>query len=109
MFQIKNYRHTFFACCAGYFVQSIINNFLPLLFITLQRDFDISYGEISLLIAINFGVQLFVDLAVDAQSCGNLVILVAELVSFVVLIAQRSIVCVLVSTARYAEVVVLAH
>lgn len=59
---IKNYKYTFFACYAGYFVQSIINNFLPLLFLTLQKDFSLGYDSISLLIAVNFGVQLFIDL-----------------------------------------------
>ena len=59
---LKNYKHTFFACYAGYFVQSIINNFLPLLFLTIQNSFNLSYDKISLLIVVNFGVQLFVDL-----------------------------------------------
>ena len=62
MLRIKNYRHTFFACYTGYFVQAIINNFLPLLFLTFQKSFSLSYEKISLLIAVNFGVQLFVDL-----------------------------------------------
>ncbi len=66
MSRIKNYKYTFFACYAGYFVQSIINNFLPLLFLTLQSDFGLSYDKISLLIAVNFGVQLFVDLVSTA-------------------------------------------
>ncbi len=57
-----DFRHTFYASCAGYFVQAIINNFLPLLFLTFQRSFSLSYDKISLLIVINFGVQLFVDL-----------------------------------------------
>lgn len=57
-----NFRHTFYASCAGYFVQAIINNFLPLLFLTFQRNFSLSYDKISLLIVINFGVQLIVDL-----------------------------------------------
>ncbi len=56
------FRHTFYASCAGYFVQAIINNFLPLLFLTFQKNFSLSYDKISLLIVINFGVQLFVDL-----------------------------------------------
>ncbi len=60
--RIKSYRYTFFACYAGYFVQSIINNFLPLLFLTLQKDFSLSYDRISLLIVVNFTVQLFIDL-----------------------------------------------
>lgn len=59
----QDYRYTFYASYAGYFVQAIINNFLPLLFLTLQKDFDLSYDKISLLIVINFGVQLIVDMA----------------------------------------------
>lgn len=58
----NNYKHTFFASYAGYFVQAIINNFLPLLFLTLQNTFSLSYDKISLLIVINFGIQLCVDL-----------------------------------------------
>ena len=58
----NNYKHTFFASYAGYFVQAIINNFLPLLFLTFQSTFSLSYEKISLLIVINFGVQLFTDL-----------------------------------------------
>lgn len=57
----NNYKHTFFASYAGYFVQAIINNFLPLLFLTLQNTFSLSYDKISLLIVINFGIQLCVD------------------------------------------------
>lgn len=57
----NNYKHTFFASYAGYFVQAIINNFIPLLFLTFQSDFNLSYDKISLLIVINFGVQLCVD------------------------------------------------
>ena len=57
----SNYKHTFYASYAGYFVQAIINNFIPLLFLTFQSDFNLSYDKISLLIVINFGVQLCVD------------------------------------------------
>ncbi len=57
----NNYKHTFYASYGGYFVQAIINNFLPLLFLTFQKDFDLPYNKISLLIVINFGVQLIVD------------------------------------------------
>ena len=63
MSRLKNYKFTFYACYAGYFVQAIINNFLPLLFLTIQNSFSLSYDKISLLIVVNFGVQLFVDLA----------------------------------------------
>ena len=57
----NNYKHTFYASYAGYFVQAIINNFIPLLFLTFQSSFNLSYDKISLLIVINFGVQLCVD------------------------------------------------
>ena len=58
----KDYKYTFYASYAGYFVQAIINNFLPLLFLTFQKSFSLSYDKISLLIIINFGVQLIVDM-----------------------------------------------
>ena len=58
----QDYRYTFYASYAGYFVQAIVNNFLPLLFLTFQKNFNLSYDKISLLIIINFGVQLVVDM-----------------------------------------------
>lgn len=58
----EDFKYTFYASYAGYFVQAIINNFLPLLFLTFQKDFNLSYDKISLLIIINFGVQLIVDM-----------------------------------------------
>ena len=57
----NNFKHTFYASYGGYFVQAIINNFLPLLFLTFQRDFSLPYDKISFLIVINFGFQLVVD------------------------------------------------
>lgn len=59
----NNFRHTIFASYTGYFVQAIINNFAPLLFLTFQNSFGFTYRQISLLIVINFAVQLIVDLA----------------------------------------------
>lgn len=58
----NNFKHTLFASYIGYFVQAIINNFVPLLFLTMQDSFGFSYRKISLLIMINFTVQLFIDL-----------------------------------------------
>jgi fucose permease len=46
----------------GYIVQAIVNNFLPLLFITLQGQYNIPLSRITLLITVNFGVQLTVDM-----------------------------------------------
>lgn len=57
-----NYNKTIRACFTGYIVQAIVNNFLPLLFITLQKSYQIPLEEITLLITFNFGVQLLVDL-----------------------------------------------
>ena len=57
------YNHTIYACYIGYIVQAIVNNFIPLLFLTFQSIFDISLDRITYLITINFGIQLLVDLA----------------------------------------------
>ena len=57
-----NYNKTIRACFTGYIVQAIVNNFLPLLFITLQKSYQIPLEEITLLITFNFGLQLLVDL-----------------------------------------------
>lgn len=57
-----NYKTTIFACFIGYIVQAIVNNFVPLLFITFQNSYSIPLSQITLLVTINFGVQLTVDL-----------------------------------------------
>ncbi len=60
---MKNpYRRTMYACFAGYIVQAIVNNFVPLLFITFQKSYGISLAKITFLITFNFGIQLLVDL-----------------------------------------------
>lgn len=58
-----SYNHTIYACYIGYIVQAIVNNFVPLLFLTFQSSFGISLDKIAYLITINFGIQLLVDLA----------------------------------------------
>ena len=57
-----NYNHTIYACYIGYIVQAIVNNFAPLLFLTFQSTFSLSLDKVSLLVTINFGIQLCVDL-----------------------------------------------
>lgn len=57
-----NYKHTVFACYGGYITQAIVNIFTPLLFVTFHRDFGIPLNKIGLLVTVNFGVQLLVDL-----------------------------------------------
>ena len=58
----KNYNKTIVACFVGYIVQAIVNNFVPLLFLTFQRSYQIPLSRITLLVTINFAVQLLVDL-----------------------------------------------
>ncbi|NCB93308.1 MAG: MFS transporter [Clostridia bacterium] len=58
----ENYNHTIYACYIGYITQAIVNNFAPLLFLVFQKSFDISLNQIAMLVSINFGVQLLVDL-----------------------------------------------
>ena len=59
---MKTYRSTIFACFLAYIVQAIINNFVPLLFLTFQNSYGIPLSEITLLVTVNFCVQLGVDL-----------------------------------------------
>ena len=57
----NNFKIAMTACFIGYIVQAIINNFVPLLFVTFQTTYDIPLGNITLLITINFVIQLFID------------------------------------------------
>lgn len=59
----KQYNHTIYASFIGYIVQAIINNFVPLLFLTFQTSYQISLDKITLLVTFNFGMQLLVDMA----------------------------------------------
>lgn len=58
----SSYKHTVRASYVGYITQAILNNYLPLLFVTFQKTFDISLQKIGSLITINFILQLLVDL-----------------------------------------------
>ena len=57
-----NCMQTIYACFIGYIVQAIVNNFVPLLFVTFQNNYHISLERITFLITLNFIIQLFVDL-----------------------------------------------
>ncbi len=60
---MKNqYNKTVAACFVGYIVQAVVNNFVPLLFLTFQRTYHIPLSQITLLVTFNFGIQLLVDL-----------------------------------------------
>ncbi|MDL2301435.1 MFS transporter [Lachnospiraceae bacterium OttesenSCG-928-D06] len=61
MTQNNKYNHTIYASFIAYVVQAIINNFIPLLFLTFQTTYHISLDKITLLVTFNFGIQLLVD------------------------------------------------
>ena len=83
--------HTLAACFIGYITQAIINNFAPLLFVTFNTSYGISLTLIGLMVTVNFGMQLLVDLlaakfvdrigyrpcivAAHAFSCAGLILL----------------------------------
>lgn len=56
-----NFKHTIRACYLGYINLAVVNNFIPLLFLIFQRSFDIPLKNITLLVMLNFLVQLLTD------------------------------------------------
>lgn len=56
------YQKTIIACFVGYIVQAIVNNFIPLLFLTFHNTYGIPLSQITMLITFNFVLQLVVDL-----------------------------------------------
>ncbi len=64
-------KHTIAAAYLSYTVQAATINFSPLLFITFEKEFNISLGKISLLIALSFITQLATD-AFEAKFASRL-------------------------------------
>lgn len=58
----NNPRHTILASYGGYITQAIVNNFMPLLFLIFRDSFGIALEQLTLLVTINFLIQLAVDL-----------------------------------------------
>lgn len=58
-----NYQKTLHACYLGYVTQAICANFAPLLFLTFQKSYHISLGELALIPTVFFLTQLMIDLA----------------------------------------------
>lgn len=56
------YKNTLISCYVCFFIQSIVNNFSPLLFSTYSREFSVSLDQITLLVGFNFTIQMIVDL-----------------------------------------------
>ena len=59
---MPKYHRTLITCYFGYISQAIINNLLPLLFVTLQNQFSLSVTQIGFMVTFNFFMQLVVDL-----------------------------------------------
>ena len=57
-----NYNHTIYASYIGYITQAIVNNFVPLLFLTFRETFGLSLNQVAFLTTMNFGVQLVTDM-----------------------------------------------
>ncbi|MBQ8970924.1 MAG: MFS transporter, partial [Lachnospiraceae bacterium] len=57
----NNYNATIYGCYLGYIIQAIVNNFLPLLFVTLRNSYGLSLASVTFLVTLNFGIQLLVD------------------------------------------------
>ena len=55
------HRATRIACYIGYVTQAIMINFMPLLYVTFQKEFALSLSALSSLIAVNFIAQLTAD------------------------------------------------
>ena len=59
---MKKYNNTIKAAFLGYVVQAVVNNFVPLLFVQMQNEFNIPLTQITILITFNFGLQLLIDM-----------------------------------------------
>ena len=74
-----NYRHTVTACCLGSVTMAASTNLPPLLFLIFHESLGVPLGQITLLITLNFLIQLTVDLlaALFADRIGYRPLLVA--------------------------------
>ena len=61
MSQTKNYQKTIYACFVAYMVQAVVNNFVPLLFVTFEETYGLPLSKITALVTFNFGIQLILD------------------------------------------------
>lgn len=55
------YRATMRACFAGYVVQAAVNNVVPLLLVTFREEFGLTLAQTTVLVSLNFLIQLPVD------------------------------------------------
>lgn len=55
------YKWTIRACFFGYIIQAVVNNFIPLLFIRFGTEYSLPISDITVLITVNFFIQLVGD------------------------------------------------
>ena len=55
------FKQTVYAGYIGYIVQSIVNNLAPLLFLIFRDTYSIPLSKITLIVTVNFLIQLAVD------------------------------------------------
>lgn len=58
----ESYRTTTWACYLSYVVQSVVNTLPPLLFVTFQHLYGLTVAQLGLLVVLNFGSQVVIDL-----------------------------------------------
>ena len=65
------YTKTIHSCYLGYVIQAIVNNFVPLLLVTFQAQYHIRLEQATLLLSVNFIIQLLTDCFLLLQSAGR--------------------------------------
>ena len=91
-----SYRKTKFACYLGYVTQAISINLLPLLYVTFQKEFEVSLAQLGLLVTVLFVVQIVVDL-LAARYGQKLPYRAGSVVAFALAAAGLVLICVLPS------------
>ena len=59
----KQYKLTTISCFTGIFVQAIIVNLTPVLFVPFMAMYNFSYIHLGILVGVNFSTQVFADIA----------------------------------------------
>ncbi len=59
--QQLNVKHTFRACFMGFFIQSIVCGFVPLLFVIFNTEYNVSLPLITMISTVNFVTQFVTD------------------------------------------------
>ena len=108
-----SYTPTKIASYVGLFVQAIVNNFLPILFIALQDVYNIGYEKLGRIIMFNFITQLVTDILTPkivgvlgyrktAFMCQGFAALGLSLLSFLPRIMPDPYVGIVISVTVYA-------